>query len=178
MSRYRFGPFELDTERGELRKHGVRIRIQKQPFQVLRTLLERAGTLVSREDLRQTLWADNTFVDFEHGINAAVNKVRQALGDVSGRALYVETVPGEGYRFVAPTEKQPGQTISSNPPSPDGGAPYPRPKWPCPEPGPHPRLNWRQPFERGAERQLPSGSRLRWRSSLGADICLAAARAG
>ena len=106
MIRYRFGPFDLDIEAGELRKHGIRIRIQKQPFQVLRTLVERAGTVVSREELRQTVWASDTFVDFEHGLNAAVNKVRQALGDSSDRAHYIETIPGQGYRFVALAEKQ------------------------------------------------------------------------
>jgi len=110
MSRYKFGPFDLDAEGGELRKHGIRIRVQKQPFQVLRTLVERAGMVVSREDLRQTVWAGDTFVDFEHGLNAAVNKARQALGDSSGRALYIETIPGQGYRFVAPCEKQAVQT--------------------------------------------------------------------
>ncbi len=110
MSHYRFGPFDLDIEVGELRKHGIRIRIQKQPFQVLRTLVENAGTVVSREELRQTK-ASDTFVDFEHGLNAAVNKVRQALGDSSDRAHYIETIPGQGYRFVAPAEKQqPSQT--------------------------------------------------------------------
>src|SRR5580692_8967275 len=106
MGRYQFGPFDLDSEGGELRKHGIRIRIQRQPFQVLRTLVERAGTVVSREDLRQSVWAGDTFVDFEHGLNAAVNKVRQALGDSSGHALYIETIPGQGYGFVAPSEKQ------------------------------------------------------------------------
>src|ERR1700722_12872296 len=115
MSRYQFGPFDLDAEGGELRKHGVRIRIQKQPFQVLRTLVERAGTVVSREDLRQNVWAGDTFVAFEHGLNAAVNKVRQALGDSSDRALYIETIPGQGYRFVAPSEKQTGQTSAGKP---------------------------------------------------------------
>jgi DNA-binding winged helix-turn-helix (wHTH) protein/tetratricopeptide (TPR) repeat protein len=112
MSRYQFGPFDLDAEGGELRKHGIRIRIQKQPLQVLRTLVERSGALVSREDLRQTVWADGTFVDFEHGLNAAVNKVRQALGDSSDRALYIETIPGQGYRFVAAIEKHPGPKTS------------------------------------------------------------------
>ncbi len=112
MSCYQFGPFDLDAEAGELRKHGTRIRIQKQPLQVLRTLVERSGTVVSREDLRQTVWADGTFVDFEHGLNAAVNKVRQALGDSSGRAHYIETIPGQGYRFVVQAEKQAGQDES------------------------------------------------------------------
>src|SRR5580698_2106533 len=112
MSRYQFGPFDLDAEAGELRKHGIRIRIQKQPLQVLRTLVERSGTVVSREDLRQTVWADGTFVDFEHGLNAAVNKVRQALGDSSDRAHYIETIPGQGYRFVGQAEKQAAQDQS------------------------------------------------------------------
>src|SRR5579863_9289379 len=112
MSCYQFGPFALDAEAGELRKHGTRIRIQKQPLQVLRTLVERSGTVVSREDLRQTVWANGTFVDFEHGLNAAVNKVRQALGDSSGRAHYIETIPGQGYRFVGQAEKQAGQDQS------------------------------------------------------------------
>jgi DNA-binding winged helix-turn-helix (wHTH) protein/tetratricopeptide (TPR) repeat protein len=108
MSRYQFGPFDLDAEVGELRKHGIRIRIQKQPLQILQTLVERSGAVVSREDLQQTIWADGTFVDFEHGLNAGVNKVRRALGDSSDRALYIETVPGQGYRFVAAIEKLPG----------------------------------------------------------------------
>jgi Tol biopolymer transport system component/DNA-binding winged helix-turn-helix (wHTH) protein len=107
MSRYQFGPFELDVESGELHKHGNRIGIQKQPFQVLRTLVERAGKVVSREDLRQTIWASDTFVDFDHGLNAAVNKVRQALGDSSDLAHYIQTIPGQGYRFVAPAQKRP-----------------------------------------------------------------------
>jgi len=115
MSRYQFGPFDLDTDAGELRKHGIRIRIQKQPFQVLRTLLDRSGTVVSREDLRQAIWARDTFVDFEHGLNAAVNKVRQALGDSSDRAHYVETIPGKGYRFIAPAQKQSTAEVASGP---------------------------------------------------------------
>jgi serine/threonine-protein kinase len=136
MSRYQFGPFDLDEE-GELRKHGIRIRIQKQPFQVLRTLVERAGTMVSREDLRQTIWAGDTFVDFEHGLNAAVNKVRQALGDSSDRAHYIETIPGQGYRFVAQAQKQPGKTsvissVGKEPEAPADAAPqagFPRMGW-------------------------------------------------
>jgi Tol biopolymer transport system component/DNA-binding winged helix-turn-helix (wHTH) protein len=112
MSRYRFGPFDLDVDSSELRKHGTRVRIQKQPFQVLRSLVERANQLVTRDELRQTVWANDTFVDFEHGLNAAMNKVRQALNDASDHALYIETLPGQGYRFVAPVEKQDGRTIA------------------------------------------------------------------
>jgi DNA-binding winged helix-turn-helix (wHTH) protein/tetratricopeptide (TPR) repeat protein len=115
MSRYQFGPFDLDAEAGELRKHGIRIRIQKQPLQVLRTLIERSGAVVSREDLRQTVWANGTYVDFEHGLNAAVNKVRQALGDSPDHAHYIETIPGQGYRFVFPAKKQPGKAMAAQP---------------------------------------------------------------
>ena len=105
MSGYQFGPFDLDIEQSELRKGGVQIRIQKQPFLILRTLVEKAPLLVSREELRHSVWPSDTFVDFDHGLNAAVNKVRQALGDSTGRELYIETVPGQGYRFVAPIER-------------------------------------------------------------------------
>jgi DNA-binding winged helix-turn-helix (wHTH) protein len=100
MACYRFGPFELDTERGELRKHGLRIRIQNQPFQVLRTLLERADQVVGREDLHQAVWANDTFVDFEHGLNAAMNKLRRALGESAENPRYIETLTGRGYRFI------------------------------------------------------------------------------
>ena len=103
--RFRFGPFELDGPDQELRKGSIRIRIQNQPFQVLRTLVERAGEVVTREELRQTVWSHDTFVDFEHGLNAAMNKVRQALGDSADHPFYIETMPGQGYRFVAPVEK-------------------------------------------------------------------------
>jgi Tol biopolymer transport system component/DNA-binding winged helix-turn-helix (wHTH) protein len=106
MGCYRFGPFELDIERRELRKYGTSIRIQRQPFLLLRTLVERGDRVVSREELRQIVWSDDTFVDFEHGLNAAMNKVRQALGDASDRAHYIETLPGQGYRFIAPVESR------------------------------------------------------------------------
>lgn len=112
MKCHRFGPFDLDAETGELRKYGIRIRIQKQPFQVLLTLVEKAPVLVSRDDLRRTIWASDTFVDFDHSLNAAVNKVRQALGDSSDRPHYVETVPGQGYRFIAPIERPTAEKIA------------------------------------------------------------------
>lgn len=100
MAGYQFGPFELDAENGELRKHGLRLRIQNQPFQVLRTLVERADQVVAREDLRQAVWENDTFVDFEHGLNAAINKLRRALGDSAESPRYIETVAGRGYRFI------------------------------------------------------------------------------
>jgi DNA-binding winged helix-turn-helix (wHTH) protein/Tol biopolymer transport system component len=104
MAYYRFGPFELDAARGELRKNGTRIPIQNQPFQVLRTLVERPDHVISREDLRQAIWASDTFVDFEHGLNAAMSKIRRALGDAAEGPRYIETVPGKGYRFIAPVK--------------------------------------------------------------------------
>lgn len=118
MAGYRFGPFELDIERRQLRKYGTSIRIQRQPFLLLRTLVERADRVVPREDLRQIVWTDDTFVDFEHGLNAAMNKVRQALGDASDRAHYIETLPGQGYRFIAPVESPLDEKIAGPPSDP------------------------------------------------------------
>jgi DNA-binding winged helix-turn-helix (wHTH) protein len=98
----RFGVFEADLTAAELRKSGVRIRLQEQPFQVLAYLLERPGEVVTREELRQKLWAADTFVDFDHSLNTAVNKLREALGDSASSPRYVETLARRGYRFVAP----------------------------------------------------------------------------
>jgi eukaryotic-like serine/threonine-protein kinase len=97
-----FGPFEFDPASGELRKHGYKVKLPSQPGQVLDALMERPGDLVAREDLRNRLWPGATAGDFEHGLNAAVNKLRQALGDAANQPRYVETLPGLGYRFVAP----------------------------------------------------------------------------
>lgn len=99
---FSFGAFEADPARGELRKHGVRIKLHAQPFQVLLMLLERPADLVTREEMRQRLWGSDTFVDFDHGLNSAVNKIRDALNDSAARPRYIETVPGKGYRFIAP----------------------------------------------------------------------------
>ncbi len=96
-----FGVFELDLRAGELRKRGLRIRLQQQPFQVLAMLLERAGQVVSREELQKTLWPADTFVDFDHGLNKAINKIREALGDSADSPRFVETVARRGYRFIA-----------------------------------------------------------------------------
>ena len=99
--RLRFGVFELDLRAGELRKHGLKIRIQEQPFQVLAVLVEHPGEVVTREDLQRKLWPVDTFVDFDHGLNKAVNKIREALGDSSESPRFVETVSRRGYRFLA-----------------------------------------------------------------------------
>jgi TolB-like protein/DNA-binding winged helix-turn-helix (wHTH) protein/Flp pilus assembly protein TadD len=99
--RVRFSVFEVDLHAGELRKHGMKIRIQEQPFQLLATLIEHAGEVVSRDDLRKKLWTADTFVDFDHGLNKAINKIREALGDSAESPRFVETVSRRGYRFLA-----------------------------------------------------------------------------
>jgi TolB-like protein/DNA-binding winged helix-turn-helix (wHTH) protein/Tfp pilus assembly protein PilF len=99
--RLRFGVFEVDLRAGELRKHGLKIRIQEQPFQVLTMLVEHAGEVVTREELQKKLWPADTFVDFDHGLNKAINKIRDALGDSADSPRFVETVARRGYRFLA-----------------------------------------------------------------------------
>ena len=100
--RFRFGVFEADTASGELRKSGVRLRLQDQPFQVLIVMLERRGEVVTREELRQKLWPDGTFVDFDHSLNSIVNKLREVLGDSAGSPRFIETLARRGYRFLVP----------------------------------------------------------------------------
>jgi DNA-binding winged helix-turn-helix (wHTH) protein len=103
--RYRFGAFEADAATGELRRQGVKVRIHAQPFQVLMMLVERQGEVVTREEISRELWPDGTFVDYEHGVNSAVNRVREALGDKANSPRFVETLARKGYRFVAPVER-------------------------------------------------------------------------
>lgn len=110
QSPVRFGVFEVDIRTGELRKHGLRLKIQDQPFQVLRALLERPGELVTREELQTRIWAQDTFVDFDQSLNRAVNKVREVLGDAAGSPRFIETLPRRGYRFIAPVEA--GRTLA------------------------------------------------------------------
>jgi DNA-binding winged helix-turn-helix (wHTH) protein len=97
-----FGAFELDLEAGKLLKNGRLIRLQPQPFRLLSLLVSQAGRLVTREDIQSALWKDDTFVDFEQGVNFAVKQVREALGDRAESSVYIQTVPRRGYRFVAP----------------------------------------------------------------------------
>jgi eukaryotic-like serine/threonine-protein kinase len=104
----RFGVFELDTRGEELRKNGVKLKLQEQPFRVLAVLLEHPGEIVTREELRERLWPDDTFVDFDNSLNTAVNKLREVLGDSAAAPRFVETVPRRGYRFVAPVTPPPG----------------------------------------------------------------------
>jgi len=103
--RYRFGVFEADATTGELRKHGVRLKVHAQPFQVLLMLLERPGELLTREEIARGLWPEGTFVDYEHGVNSAVNRIREALGDRAGNPRFIETLARRGYRFLAPVER-------------------------------------------------------------------------
>jgi cholera toxin transcriptional activator len=104
-----FGVFEADEAHGELRKHGVPIKLHAQPFQVLVMLLERPSEVVTREEMRRRLWGEDTFVDFDHGLSSAVNKIREALQDSASRPRYVETISGKGYRFIAPVAEVSGQ---------------------------------------------------------------------
>ncbi len=102
----RFGLYEVDAASGELRKNGAKVRLQEQPFQVLLALLERPGEVVTREDLRQRLWPADTFVDFDHSLNTAINKLREALGDTAGNPRFIETLARRGYRFIAPVQSE------------------------------------------------------------------------
>ena len=101
---YRFATYEADPATGELRKAGVRLRLPEQPFRVLVMLLERPGELVTREEIRQKLWPADTFVDFDHGLNTVVNRLRETLGDSASNPRFIETLARRGYRFLAPVE--------------------------------------------------------------------------
>jgi TolB-like protein len=103
----RFGTFEVNLDSRELRKHGMRIRLEEKPFQILELLLDRAGHVVSRKTLREKLWPD-TVVSYEHGLNTAINKLRDLLGDSARSPRFIETLPRVGYRFIAPVG-QPGE---------------------------------------------------------------------
>src|ERR1700730_5621113 len=102
----RFGIFEANFETGELRRNGARVKLQDQPFQLLALLLARPGEIVTREELRSQLWSDDTFVDFDHGLNAAIRRLRDALGDCADNPRFVETLSRRGYRFIAPVQAQ------------------------------------------------------------------------
>jgi len=104
VRRYRFGAFEADAAAGELRRQGIRIKLNAQPFQVLLMLLEHPGQVLTREEISRALWPDGTFVDYDHGVNSAVNRIREALGDVANSPRFVETLARRGYRFVAPVQ--------------------------------------------------------------------------
>lgn len=100
----RFGAFELDTDAEQLSKNGRTIRLQPQPFKLLRLLAGLSGRVVTREEIQAVLWKGDTFVDFEQGVNFAIKQVREALGEDADRPIYIQTVPKRGYRFLAPVE--------------------------------------------------------------------------
>lgn len=105
---FRFGEFELDVDAGELRRNNRRLKLQPQPFKLLLLLVRRAGSLVTRDEIRGELWPEGTFVDFDQAVNFSIKQVRDALGDDAERPLYIETVPRRGHRFIAPIST-PGQ---------------------------------------------------------------------
>ena len=136
---YKFGPYVANTDDLELRKSGVRIRLQPKPFQVLKVLLERAGRSVSREELKALLWAPDIFVDFDHGLNTAVNKIREALNDSAEEPRYIETLVN-GYKFIGEISPRSEESVFATAPAPTAplGAP-PVPAFPAPKP----RITWR-----------------------------------
>jgi len=109
----RFGVFEADLVSGELRKNGSVVRLQEQPFQVLLMLVERPGEMVTRDELRARLWSADTFVDFDHSLNTAINKLREALSDSASNPRFVQTVARRGYRFIAPVQEEAPSQISA-----------------------------------------------------------------
>ena len=113
----RFGAFEVDLRAGELRKNGVRIKLQEQPLQVLAMLLECPGEVVTREELQRKLWSTDTFVDFEHSLNAAVKRLREALGDSADNPRFIETLPRHGYRFITPVQTATQANLRARTPS-------------------------------------------------------------
>jgi DNA-binding winged helix-turn-helix (wHTH) protein len=114
----RFGPFELDIDAGELRRDGRRVKLQPQPFKLLVLLTSRPGSLITREEIRTDLWSEGTFVAFDQAVNFAIKQIRDAIGDAADRPVYLETVPRQGYRFVAPVA---GDAPPPAAPPPAGG---------------------------------------------------------
>ena len=119
-----FDAFEVDLRAGELRKHGIKIRVQQQPFLILQTLLETGGQVVTSEELQKKIWPEDTFVDFDHGLHAAINKVRQALGDAADNPRYIETVGRKGYRFIGHIQ---GEAVQEPTPMSDTATTIPLP---------------------------------------------------
>src|SRR3954471_15344157 len=131
---YRFGLFEVDSRTGELRKQGRQLKLRGRPFDILLLLLARGGDVITRDELRHQLWQADTFVDFDHGLNSAINRLREALGDSAENPRFIETLPKRGYRFIAPIE-----VPSASPPSAVVALPPPMPSLsPSPSPSPSP----------------------------------------
>src|SRR3981081_749425 len=117
-----FGPYALDLRSGELRKFGTKVKMGEQAFQILRLLLETPGEMVTREELRTKLWATDTFVDFDHGLNSAVQRLRDCLSDSAGKPRWVETIPRRGYRFVGEVQWSDESPSFDPVPQPDSGS--------------------------------------------------------
>jgi DNA-binding winged helix-turn-helix (wHTH) protein len=122
-ARYRFGLFEADAATGELRRQGVRIKLNAQPFQLLCLLLARPGELLTRDHIARTLWPSETFVDFDHGLNSAINRIREALGDTAANPRFVETLARRGYRFIAPVTTTVTKLETTTEPTPTNPTP-------------------------------------------------------
>jgi DNA-binding winged helix-turn-helix (wHTH) protein len=114
LGKIRFGAFEVDLRSGELRKGGIRIKLQSQPFKLFAILLNHAGEIVTREELQQQIWGSETVVNFDHSLGTAVNKVREALGDSAENPRYIETLAKRGYRFIATLEALDSPETSAN----------------------------------------------------------------
>jgi eukaryotic-like serine/threonine-protein kinase len=143
VARYRFGPFDLDPEEGALARDGVKIRLQDLPFRLLLMLVEHAGEVVTREEMRQRLWPENTFVEFDNSLGVAIRKIRESLNDQAEAPRYVATIPRRGYRFVAPVmvqgQEPPAQTVE---PAVAQPAEAPAARVPPPPPAPSTRPQW------------------------------------
>ena len=162
----RFGPYEVNLRSGELRKFGLRIKMGEQPLRILALLMERQGELVTREELRSQLWSQDTFVDFDHSLNSAVQRLRESLSDTAGKAQWIETVPRRGYRFVGAVDWIKSNGVASTAPVPPA-QPEPRPRS-SPEPA-------------AVEGSLPKKNRplvYRWRFALAAVALVVVVAAG
>src|SRR6202051_4030268 len=111
VTRYRFGPYELDPEEGTLARNGIRVKLQDLPYRLLLMLVERPGEIITRDEVRQRLWPENTFVEFDNSLGVAIRKVRESLGDTADSPRYVETIPRRGYRFLAPVRTELASTV-------------------------------------------------------------------
>jgi DNA-binding winged helix-turn-helix (wHTH) protein len=127
-----FDAYQVDLRTGELRKHGMKVHLAGRPFQILALLLEQPGELLTRKELQSRLWPSDTFVDFEHGVNAAIQTLRRALCDSHKHPRFIETLPRRGYRFIAAVERTPSEAAAKllSPPGPkQPGVPKPRSEW-------------------------------------------------
>jgi DNA-binding winged helix-turn-helix (wHTH) protein len=157
----RFGPFEVDFETGEVRKHGLKLRLQEKPLRVLQALVEKPGKLVTREDLRNKLWPEDHYVDFDRNLTIAMNRLRTVLSDSADEPRYIETLPRRGYRFIYPLDGHDGHGLQAGAPSEgvplESGGTLERPT-PTPVVG----------------QQVPTRALLRSRSWLAASLAVAA----